>query len=418
MQPPILLHLNMAEVTPRGHPCPLRTSDYLSLGSSRVLTTFLSSSVLSCKMSVRPRTYDFVTSLYPPSATCFPGTRNKSLRVLHKFQSLQIFEIHSSNLRVATCYQLTRGDGEHRSFLIRPTAEADAKSFRTSSSSRDSREGGISFNCRSERTTEEEGEKWTQSTHAQLVIPPQIIPSSVQQDVGMACLVLVGAFIWVRLFDFFTSNHILGQKSSRKIVHITSGLLYMLCWPFFSRSKWAPFIAGLVPLANGIRLLIYGFELLKDDGLVKSMSRSGESRELLRGPLFYVMVLYFSTIFFWRQSPVGMVALSMMCGGDGIADIMGRKFGSKKLPYNNNKSFAGSIAMFLFGFLVSSMCVYYFTLFGFFKLDLYSTASRLALISFLATIVESLPITTQLDDNFTVPATSFLLGIVLFPSLS
>jgi hypothetical protein len=40
-------------------------------------------------------------------------------------------------------------------------------------------------------------------------------------------------------------------------------------------------------------------------------------RELLRGPLYYVLVLYASTVFFWRQSPVGMIALSMMCAGDG-----------------------------------------------------------------------------------------------------
>lgn len=37
----------------------------------------------------------------------------------------------------------------------------------------------------------------------------------------------------------------------------------------------------------------------------------------------------------------------------GIADIMGRRFGSTKLPYNPLKSWAGSISMFLFGFLVS-----------------------------------------------------------------
>lgn len=60
-------------------------------------------------------------------------------------------------------------------------------------------------------------------------------------------------------------------------------------------------------------------------------------------------------------------------------------------------------------------CVFYFTLFGFFELDLYSAGIRLALISLVATIVESLPITTRLDDNFTVPATTFLLGIVFFP---
>lgn len=40
-------------------------------------------------------------------------------------------------------------------------------------------------------------------------------------------------------------------------------------------------------------------------------------RELLRGPLFYVLALLVSAVFFWRDSPIGMISLAMMCGGDG-----------------------------------------------------------------------------------------------------
>lgn len=40
-------------------------------------------------------------------------------------------------------------------------------------------------------------------------------------------------------------------------------------------------------------------------------------RELLRGPLYYVLVLILSAVLFWRESPVGVVSLAMMCGGDG-----------------------------------------------------------------------------------------------------
>ena len=48
--------------------------------------------------------------------------------------------------------------------------------------------------------------------------------------------------------------------------------------------------------------------------------------------------------------PAGMVALAMMCGGDGLADIVGRRFGgSNPLPYNPSKSVAGSLAMLLGG---------------------------------------------------------------------
>lgn len=36
-----------------------------------------------------------------------------------------------------------------------------------------------------------------------------------------------------------------------------------------------------------------------------------------------------------------------------MADIVGRRFGGKKLPYNKTKSYAGSIAMASAGFLAS-----------------------------------------------------------------
>lgn len=70
-------------------------------------------------------------------------------------------------------------------------------------------------------------------------------------------------------------------------------------------------------------------------------------RELLRGPLYYVLILVAVTLIYWRESPVGFLVVALMCGGDGMADIVGRRFGrSAKLPHNNNKSWAGSTAMF------------------------------------------------------------------------
>ena len=44
---------------------------------------------------------------------------------------------------------------------------------------------------------------------------------------------------------------------------------------------------------------------------------------------------------------MGLVALAMMCGGDGLADIAGRNLHGPKLPYNPEKSVIGSAAMLL-----------------------------------------------------------------------
>lgn len=70
-------------------------------------------------------------------------------------------------------------------------------------------------------------------------------------------------------------------------------------------------------------------------------------RELLRGPLFYVVVLMAATMVYWRDSPIGITAVAVMAGGDGFADLVGRRFGTAKLPHNPRKSWIGSLAMLL-----------------------------------------------------------------------
>lgn len=181
-----------------------------------------------------------------------------------------------------------------------------------------------------------------------------------------------------------------------------------------STSTGARYFASLVPLVNCLRLVINGLSLTVDEGLVKSVSREGKAEELLRGPLYYVLVLILCAVVFWRDSPVGMTSLAMMCAGDGIADIMGRKFGSLKIPYNPHKSWAGSISMFLFSFVVALSILYYFSVLGFIQLDWMNTVERVALVSFVATLVESLPTNGIVDDNISVPLASMVTSFMVF----
>jgi dolichol kinase len=52
-------------------------------------------------------------------------------------------------------------------------------------------------------------------------------------------------------------------------------------------------------------------------------------RELLRGPLYYVIVLLIIVLVFWRDSPIGIVSLSMMSGGDGKMEASLIRHGSR-----------------------------------------------------------------------------------------
>ncbi|KAJ8449929.1 hypothetical protein Cgig2_029291 [Carnegiea gigantea] len=197
-----------------------------------------------------------------------------------------------------------------------------------------------------------------------------------------------------------------------------------------STSTEARYFASIVPLTNCLRLLIHGLSLANNEALLKSVTREGKpeyyslsgpsskiiscTMELLRGPLYYVLMLALCAVVFWRESPIGVISLSMMCGGDGIADIMGRKFGHIKLPYNQDKSWAGSISMFAFGFLISIGMLYYFSALGYFKLDWVVAMKKVALVSLVATAIESLPITKLIDDNIAVPIATMVMAYFCF----
>ncbi|XP_076957341.1 phytol kinase 1, chloroplastic-like [Bidens hawaiensis] len=250
-------------------------------------------------------------------------------------------------------------------------------------------------------------------------LPPRVFAVDVAahhliQDAGASVLVVAGAYALLSGFDYLSQRRIIEQNLSRKLVHILSGLLYMGCWPLFSTSTEARYFAALVPLLNCVRLLVHGLSLVPNEDLIKSVTREGKPEELLRGPLFYVLILILCSVVFWRESPVGVVSLSMMCGGDGIADIMGRRFGVHKIPYNKHKSWVGSMSMFIVGFLISIGMLYYFSKFGYFELDRVKTIQRVALVATVATLVESLPTKGGLDDNISVPLVSIITAYLSF----
>ncbi|CAI8603978.1 unnamed protein product [Vicia faba] len=217
------------------------------------------------------------------------------------------------------------------------------------------------------------------------------VPANAQDlihNVGATVGVLGGAYGLVSSFDDLTRRNILDQGLSRKLVHILSGLLFLVSWPIFR-------------IATPLKLVT--LLLLK-----------GDPKELLRGPLYYVGILMLCAVVFWRESPIGVVSLAMMCGGDGVADIIGRRYGSIKIPYNQKKSWAGSISMFIFGCLVSIGMLYYYSALGHVEFNWENILPRVAFISVVATVVESLPITEVIDDNISVPVVTMAVAFFIF----
>jgi hypothetical protein len=123
-----------------------------------------------------------------------------------------------------------------------------------------------------------------------------------------------------------------------------------------SSAAWAPFVAAIVPGLNALHLFLVGAGTITAPALVSSVSRSEDRTELIRGPCIYAVVLFVATILSWRGGISAPCIVAMMCGGDGVADLVGRRLGQHKLPWSAGKSWAGSIAMFAVGLTLSCWC--------------------------------------------------------------
>jgi phytol kinase len=216
---------------------------------------------------------------------------------------------------------------------------------------------------------------------------------------------------WLRINDFAAHRGWVSSDLSRKIIHMGTGPLFVLCWLLFQDTPSAPYLAALVPLAITFQFLLVGIGVIKDESAVKAMSRSGDRREILRGPLYYGIVFVVLTIVFWLRSPVGIIALMLLCGGDGLADILGRRFGSRKLPWNAGKSWLGTLGMFLGGWIFAIAVMAAYLAAGIFPGAMAAYLPAITIIALVGTVVESLPIHDL--DNITVTLAAVLVGLLL-----
>ncbi len=199
---------------------------------------------------------------------------------------------------------------------------------------------------------------------------------------------------------------------SRKIIHIGTGPIFVLCWLLFNDQPEARFLAALVPGAITVQFALVGLGILKDPAAVVAMSRTGDRNEILKGPLFYGIAFVVLTLVFWKDTPVGMVALMMMCGGDGLADLIGKRLKSPRLPWSPKKTLAGSLAVFLGGVGFTLLILLAHLSGGTFPGGLGDYLVAVLVIGFAATLVESLPMPDV--DNLTVTGVAALLGLLLF----
>lgn len=120
------------------------------------------------------------------------------------------------------------------------------------------------------------------------------------------------------------------------------------------------------------------------------MTRTGNRKELLLGPLLYGLTFILTTCYFWIDSFTGIIASIILSVGDGFSGLIGERYSkvSKyQLPHNRLKTWQGTISFFISSVIFCLFFVHFFE----FQVSL-MFYTKIILTSFVSALVESLPL--------------------------
>ncbi|MHA2330254.1 MAG: diacylglycerol/polyprenol kinase family protein [Candidatus Hodarchaeales archaeon] len=236
---------------------------------------------------------------------------------------------------------------------------------------------------------------------------------------GVLMMVYVQGIIFVmsKLVDSGT----LSSDLSRKVIHIAAGS-YIWIWLFTDPTDMFSYLFNIiVPLLFFVTFMYKGNNATSEDKDVKTMTRTGDPKELLKGPLYFTIVMMIAgTIFF--NTYVGIFMMAIVGWGDGIAPYIGQKYGGPKYKtLGREKTLTGSISVFLFSVFG---CLVFYVLLGLIgdilpgdklplstNVDIVMIFSVIVVLALVAMIVEALSPPDL--DNLLLPASTIIVLLLI-----
>ncbi|UCG03496.1 MAG: phosphatidate cytidylyltransferase [Candidatus Heimdallarchaeota archaeon] len=165
----------------------------------------------------------------------------------------------------------------------------------------------------------------------------------------------------ILLMERLVNSGTLSSDLSRKVIHIAAGS-FIWIWLFMDTSDKLTYMLNIVvPLLFFLTFLLKGTRGSPDDKDVKTMTRTGDPRELLKGPLYFTIVMMVAgTILYGTYA--GMLMMAIVGWGDGIAPYIGKRWGKRKFKtLGREKTIEGSIGVLLFSVVG---CLIFYVLLG------------------------------------------------------
>ncbi len=172
---------------------------------------------------------------------------------------------------------------------------------------------------------------------------------------------VIVALIYVQGIIFLMERMVkagkLSSDLSRKVIHIAAGS-FIWIWLFIDTSDKFSYLLNIaVPLLFFFTFLYKGYRGSPEDKDVKTMSRTGDPRELLKGTLYFTIVMMIAgTIFYGTY--VGFLMMAIVGWGDGLAPYIGKRWGTHTYKtFGREKTLEGSLGVLLFS-IVGSLIFY------------------------------------------------------------
>ncbi|MFX1283058.1 MAG: diacylglycerol/polyprenol kinase family protein [Promethearchaeota archaeon] len=165
----------------------------------------------------------------------------------------------------------------------------------------------------------------------------------------------------IMLMERLVNGGTLSSDLSRKVIHIAAGS-FIWIWLFMDTSDKLTYMLNIVvPLLFFLTFLLKGTRGSPDDKDVKTMTRTGNPRELLKGPLYFTIVMMVAgTILYGTYA--GMLMMAIVGWGDGIAPYIGQRWGKRNYKtLGREKTLEGSVGVLLFSILG---CLVFYVLLG------------------------------------------------------
>ncbi|MGC1394351.1 MAG: diacylglycerol/polyprenol kinase family protein [Coleofasciculaceae cyanobacterium] len=206
----------------------------------------------------------------------------------------------------------------------------------------------------------------------------------------------MGLGLIVLLAEFLDRRISTNTELARKVVHIGTGNVILVAW-WLQIPAWVGISASII--ASIIALLSYYIPFLPG---INSVGRKS------LGTFFYAVSIGILVAWFWplEQFQYAALGILVMAWGDGLAGVIGQRFGQH--PYEvwgMKKSWEGSLTMLLVSYVVSSLIL--LSVQG----NVWQTWVVSLAIAFVATSLEAF---SKLGiDNLTVPLGSAAVGFFL-----